>query len=227
MPRRSPVSSDKRFKTTTHIIDWGTPERARHSCIVTERLERGGAEVARVAAECMLDQLRDVGQVTPAMHRAGIRLRADYQRGKVAPRQVMQYAPGVRGTGWNGGFERSEKEELAYKDWRIALQVVGVGLSEALVSICCLDLAPQQRQRAMKERLFVIVQYLRFQFLPAEARAAIAFFEHSKRTFGQVLRILISAATRDADVGAFHKRFEEGSRARGGGGNNPRLMAEP
>ena len=162
MPRRFPVSSDKRFKTTTHVIDWGTPERARHSRIITERRERGGAEVARVAAECMLDQLQQAGHVTHAMHRAGIRLRTDYQRAKVEPRQVMQYSPGVRSTGWNGGFERSEREELAYKDWRIALQVVGVGLSEALVSICCLDLAPQERQRrALIDGLEALIRHYR------------------------------------------------------------------
>ena len=54
MPRRFPVSSDKRFKTTTHVIDWGTPERARHSRIVTERRERAERLLRDVDASLVL-----------------------------------------------------------------------------------------------------------------------------------------------------------------------------
>lgn len=141
------VSSDKRFKPV-ETADIGPAERWQHSGRLFQQVDASGTTVAKVSTECQLDVLHEKGQVTPRMWKAGLKLRRDYIRAKVEPRTVMHYAPtAVRGKQGMTQFDRSEKEELAYKDWRIALQVVGVGLSDALVSVCCLDLKPQPRQQ--------------------------------------------------------------------------------
>lgn len=157
---RSPVSSDKRFKQPDSP-DMGPAERWQHAPRQLTRVGSDGTVAARNSLECMLDKLHEKGQVTPKMHAAGLRLRRDFMRAKIEPRLVMRYTPTTH-IGQRGfvPFERSEKEELAYKDWRLALQVVGVGLGEAVVTVCCLDLAPKQsQQRDLIEALETLVKY--------------------------------------------------------------------
>lgn len=160
--RRFPVSRDKRFKRPTEP-DFGPPERWQHSGRLLQRVD-ATSTAARATTECTLDLLHEQGRVTPKMWQAGIKLRRDYLLARVEPRTVMRYAPTfVRGNPQaSGPFDRSEKEELAYKRWRQALQIVGVGLNDALVTVCCLDLRPHPRQhRDLIEALDALVKHYR------------------------------------------------------------------
>ena len=163
--RRPPVSSDKRLKPVSEPAapDHGPRERWQHGVVQMQRMDALGTVAARVVTECALDVLQQAGQVTAKMWQAGLQLRRDYVGARVEPRAAMRYAPTVRqGRGTGDMFVRSEREELAYRRWRQALQVVGVGLSEALVSVCCLDRPPTQaQQRQLVDGLEALARHYR------------------------------------------------------------------
>lgn len=148
--RRAPVSSDKRFRRnkTVQVADHGTAERWQHGARDWVATEVAGMTAARAAEECALDSLHRAGVIDTAAHDAGLRLRGDFEAGRVGPRLAGSYSP------WSALHlpaqareDRSPAQERAYRRWSQAIQAVGPQPSPAVVSVCCMGLPLYQRKR--------------------------------------------------------------------------------
>lgn len=151
MRRRPPVASDRRLKrrlaldgrlegTQERRADYGPAERWQHARRGFALTERAGMFAARVMEECLLDELLVRGLITGEQHAAGLRLRGDYLRARLAPKVTGGYS-GLRQAHLRGGavFERSVDAEAAYVRWRLAVRYLGLALSEAVITVCCAE----------------------------------------------------------------------------------------
>lgn len=139
------------------VPDFGPPERWQHSARTLFVDEEDKSVAARALEECVLDSLRVAAVISPAFYTAGMKLRRDYTRAALAPRQVGKYG----GTGEKllyRQFVHSVYEEEAYQEWRTALLAAGVHYSDLLVNVCCLGWPPARadipRLRDGLERLY-------------------------------------------------------------------------
>lgn len=137
--RRSPVSTDKRFKKTP--ADNGPTERWQHGARTLEYTEEAGVFAARALDDHVLDRLFMLRQIDASMREAGLRLFADYTGACIAARVGAAYS-GLRSDHYSGGFERNEVEEKAYRRWRDALAVLRTDMRALMIQTACDGLYP-------------------------------------------------------------------------------------
>ncbi len=137
--RRSPVSTDKRFKKPP--TDIGPAERWQHGASTLEYTEEAGVFAVRAMDEHVLDKLFMLRQIDAPMREAGLRLFADYTGARLAARVGATYS-GLRSDSYSGGFERNEGEEKAYHRWRDALAVLRTDMRALMIQTACDGLYP-------------------------------------------------------------------------------------
>ncbi|HUY68241.1 MAG TPA: DUF6456 domain-containing protein [Alphaproteobacteria bacterium] len=144
--RRSPVSTDRRFKKANAFADHGTRERWQHSGRTLETTERAGVLAARASEEHVVDVLVLRGILRPGQRAAALKFKGDYQRAAIEGRLTGCYdATRAIGDHLYRGRERSDFEEAAYRRWRNAVRALGQLLSGTVISIVCHDRAPGPR----------------------------------------------------------------------------------
>lgn len=140
--RRRPVSSDKRFKKTSNLPDYGTPERWQHSGRIMQVTAQAGILAARAMEEHIIDVMVLRGLLDENQSAAAFRLKLDFQRAGLAANTTSRYTPN---TGKKESFrqrERTDTEEIAYRRWRNAVRELDLGLSSAVIATVCHDQTP-------------------------------------------------------------------------------------
>lgn len=158
--RRSPVSSDKRFKQRGGS-DYGTQERWQHSGRTLEFTETAGVFAARASEEHILDHLLLLKMLDEAAREAGLKLHHDYTMARIETRITASYAS-VRGS--KGDPEarcmRSDVEEAAYQRWRNALRAVPTEFRDVVIHVACIGHAPATMQLPKLQRgLFQLAKF--------------------------------------------------------------------
>ncbi len=144
--RRSPVSSDKRFRQIGFSSDQGTPERWNHSGRVLVPTERAGVCAARATEEHVLDILRLKRFISQAHVQAGLAFKEDFHQAAIAARVCGSYSGASSARDFfRGEHERSEAEEAAYRRWRDAVRELGLNLSPPVIATVCHDATPRLR----------------------------------------------------------------------------------
>lgn len=144
------------------LPDYGPAERWQHS-IRTLHVDAETQQVAaRALEECVLDTLKVAGLISGAMHTAGMKLRRDYTRAHIAPRQAARYQPGTGEKVQYREFTRSASEEEAYTEWREALLGAGVHSGDILVNVCCIGWLPTPADmQKLRDALQQLYRYYR------------------------------------------------------------------
>lgn len=154
------VCGNKKLNANS-IADHGPKERWQHSGYLVEVTERAGVLALRATEENLLDVLLLRRFISSVERDAGMRFRADYHAAGLEARIVGSYDP-TRGCSRSNfrGFEMSDEEEMAYSRWRKALRVLGIALSDAVISTVCLDEWPANKQLVKaKQGLAVLVNF--------------------------------------------------------------------
>ncbi|MDR3450752.1 MAG: DUF6456 domain-containing protein [Alphaproteobacteria bacterium] len=140
--RRTPVSSDKRFRKIPGGGDHGTPERWQHAGRALEVTDRAGILAARVLEEHILDVLALKRLLDRVQVEAGLRLKADYHAASLASHVTASYATAGGRDFFRTGHERSDAQEAAYKRWRNAVRELGPRYGAVVVEAVCYDAPP-------------------------------------------------------------------------------------
>ncbi|MBI1274192.1 MAG: hypothetical protein GC131_08955 [Alphaproteobacteria bacterium] len=136
-----------RLRGGANGADHGPAERWQHSGRAFEYTEHAGVLAARALEENILDRLALSCLITDEQCEAGLRLRADYLGARLEARQIGCYNPARSiNNGHDGGYERNEAEEAAYRRWRHAVRAIGIIDSDTIVTVCCHDRAPCAHQ---------------------------------------------------------------------------------
>ncbi len=150
MARRSPVSSDRRFKKNTHAQenrpDHGPAERWQHGQRNFVFTERAGVFAARALVETALEKLCRRQVIDAISLLAGQRLAADFMKARLSAKTTLSYGQmqqkHLKGTA--RVVERSQAAEMAYQRWRSALLACPAEARDVLVNLCCLDILPTE-----------------------------------------------------------------------------------
>jgi hypothetical protein len=161
--RRTPVSSDKRFRKIPGGGDTGTPERWQHSGRALELTERAGVLAVRATEENLLDVLALKRLLNAVQIEAGLRLKADYHAAAMAAHVTGSYTGASRSRDFfRGEYERTEAQEAAYRRWRDATRELGQRYAEAVIDTVCHDALPASRDMLLvQEGLDRLVRWYR------------------------------------------------------------------
>ena len=144
--RRSPVSSDKRFRKIPGGGDHGTPERWQHSGRTLELTDRAGVLAVRATEEHILDVLGLKHLLNDLQITAGLKFKADYHAAAIAAHVTGSYS-GISNAKdfFRMEHERSDAEEAAYRRWKAAVRELGLRYSSAVIATVCYDAPPLPR----------------------------------------------------------------------------------
>jgi hypothetical protein len=141
--RRSPVSTDKRFRKLKTGADFGPRERWQHSGCTFEYTERAGIMAARATEEHILDTLALRRLLDQIQIEAGLRFKADYHAASIAAHVTGSYSGMARSAdGVFIEYERSDAQEAAYRRWKNAVRELGARYGAAVISTVCHDTPP-------------------------------------------------------------------------------------
>jgi hypothetical protein len=144
MPRTKPKNRYKdRRRPPARLVELvmtETPERRRHAAEVVERAldTRIGSPKGRLI-QSPLDRLAARETVSPRMHSAGMRLRADFDLGLVGAKDVdSEVVAGIR-LGF-GPAAVSDAQLDALTNYKHAVRALGVHVGAVVVAVCCYEL---------------------------------------------------------------------------------------
>ena len=125
--------------------DCGPAERWQHSGRMLELTDRAGGLACRATEENSLDILLYRQVLSQRMHRAALRLHADFIAADMQPHVSGSYnAAAVAVPFCSNWHERTDAQEAAYGRWRKAVQALGPMFNDVVVSVACYDLMPDE-----------------------------------------------------------------------------------
>jgi hypothetical protein len=159
--RRSPVSSDKRFRKIAGGGDHGTPERWQHSGRALQLTDRAGVLAVRATEEHILDVLAMKRLLNDVQVAAGLRFKADYHNAAIAAHVTGSYSGAANARDFfYAEHERTDAQEAAYRRWKKAVHELGARTSSAVIATVCHDAAPLPRDLpALQQGLQILVAW--------------------------------------------------------------------
>jgi len=159
--RRSPVSSDKRFKKNKGFSFDSYKERLQHSEYKLERTDNISVAL-KILNDTVLDILESKKIIDEKQFSAGIRFRSDFYSGDVAARVLGSYSGMRNDTNFYKEHEKSENQELAYERWRKAVKELGLMHGKLVISSICYEKMPLYKEiEALQEGLTKLAKVYR------------------------------------------------------------------
>lgn len=153
--RRHPVSTDRRLKENalritleglgeaSFVPDCGPAERWQHSGRVLELTDQAGVVASRSIEECVLDILHMQQHITKQQLRAALRFKDDFINADLGAHLVGSYNPArVTSSYYAGCDDRTDAQEVAYRQWRGAVAEIGDMLCDCVITVVCHDIPP-------------------------------------------------------------------------------------